>query len=160
MSHIEIGQLGEEIACQYLEKKGYTILDRNFRRKWGEIDIICSKTHNNAENVPRGTLLGWLTSFFMPKLTHKYSQVYQQERHSDKKIVFVEVKTLQPSSLRPEDNITPAKQRKLIRSCQLYLSQKSYSNNTNWQIDVIAILLDKRTGKANVEHLEQAVYFG
>lgn len=36
----EIGDGGEEIAAQYLEKKGYRILKRNFRTSFGEIDII------------------------------------------------------------------------------------------------------------------------
>lgn len=36
----KIGKLGEIIASQYLIKKGYKILDRNFRKKFGEIDII------------------------------------------------------------------------------------------------------------------------
>lgn len=36
----ELGQLGEDIACRYLENLGHTILERNWR--WGhlEIDII------------------------------------------------------------------------------------------------------------------------
>jgi putative endonuclease len=34
------GQKGEDIACAYLEKKGYTILERNFRCKIGEVDIV------------------------------------------------------------------------------------------------------------------------
>lgn len=36
----EIGNLGEEIAFEYLKKKGYIIKERNFKRKWGEIDIV------------------------------------------------------------------------------------------------------------------------
>lgn len=36
----ETGKSGEEIASDYLEQKGYTILERNFRCKQGEIDII------------------------------------------------------------------------------------------------------------------------
>lgn len=32
--------LGEETACRFLLKKGYKILERNFRRGYGEIDII------------------------------------------------------------------------------------------------------------------------
>lgn len=36
----EIGKLGENLATKYLQKSGYTIIDRNFRCKQGEIDII------------------------------------------------------------------------------------------------------------------------
>ena len=36
----EIGQFGENLACEYLVKGGYKIIERNFRQKWGEIDII------------------------------------------------------------------------------------------------------------------------
>jgi putative endonuclease len=32
--------LGENASCEYLEKKGYKILERNFRKGYGEIDII------------------------------------------------------------------------------------------------------------------------
>jgi len=36
----EVGQLGEDIAERYLKKKRYKIVERNYREKWGEIDII------------------------------------------------------------------------------------------------------------------------
>jgi len=36
----QIGKLGEDIACEYLVKNGYKIIDRNFRRPWGELDIV------------------------------------------------------------------------------------------------------------------------
>ena len=35
-----IGKVGEDRACQYLYEKGYDILERNFRCRGGEIDII------------------------------------------------------------------------------------------------------------------------
>ena len=39
----EIGRLGEELAAKYLKKSGYMKVDRNFRCKQGEIDIIAKK---------------------------------------------------------------------------------------------------------------------
>lgn len=38
-----IGNIGEDIACRYLQGKGFTIVTRNYSRKWGEIDIIAQK---------------------------------------------------------------------------------------------------------------------
>lgn len=35
-----IARLGEGLATEYLKKKGYKIVERNFRRGYGEIDII------------------------------------------------------------------------------------------------------------------------
>ena len=43
MNNKERGNLGEEKASQYLLSKGYEILERNWRTKTGEIDIICKK---------------------------------------------------------------------------------------------------------------------
>jgi putative endonuclease len=40
---IEEGNRGEEIAVKYLQDKGYKIIDRNFRLKGGEIDIVAVK---------------------------------------------------------------------------------------------------------------------
>ena len=38
--HNDLGNLAEELAATFLEKKGYKILVRNFRYQRGEIDII------------------------------------------------------------------------------------------------------------------------
>lgn len=37
---MNFGSWGEEIAVSYLIEKGYTILNRNFRSRFGELDII------------------------------------------------------------------------------------------------------------------------
>lgn len=34
------GKLGEDYACEFLIKKGYKIIDRNYHSRFGEIDII------------------------------------------------------------------------------------------------------------------------
>ena len=41
----ELGAWGEEKAVQYLRRKGYKILDRNYSCRFGEIDLIVSDRH-------------------------------------------------------------------------------------------------------------------
>lgn len=38
-----IGNVGEDIAVRYLQRKGYEVVARNFQRPWGEIDIVARK---------------------------------------------------------------------------------------------------------------------
>ena len=38
-----LGNFGEEQAARYLRRKGYRIVERNFRCRQGEIDLIASK---------------------------------------------------------------------------------------------------------------------
>lgn len=39
----QLGRRGESIASAFLENKGYTILERNWRTPYGEIDIIARR---------------------------------------------------------------------------------------------------------------------
>lgn len=42
-NHIKVGQKGEDIVVKHLVKLGFEILDRNYRKKWGELDIVVKK---------------------------------------------------------------------------------------------------------------------
>ncbi|MCY3568179.1 MAG: YraN family protein [Chloroflexi bacterium] len=35
-----LGAAGEQVAARYLSARGYQIIERNYRRRWGEADII------------------------------------------------------------------------------------------------------------------------
>jgi len=54
----QLGQLGEEIACEYLVKKGYKIIERNFRRPWGELDIVAKAPDKTLVFVEVKTVSG------------------------------------------------------------------------------------------------------
>lgn len=43
MKNKDTGNFGENLACNYLIKKGFTILEQNWRYKHLEIDIIACK---------------------------------------------------------------------------------------------------------------------
>ena len=43
MSQPSLGKFGEDYTCTYLQGKGYKILERNFRNKLGEIDLIAQE---------------------------------------------------------------------------------------------------------------------
>jgi len=45
--NIELGILGEKIASDYLVSKNYKIITKNFRKTFGEIDIV-AKSKNNT----------------------------------------------------------------------------------------------------------------
>jgi putative endonuclease len=39
------GDIGEDITCKYLEKRGYRVVERNYLKPWGEIDIVAEKAN-------------------------------------------------------------------------------------------------------------------
>ena len=122
-----IGKLGEDIAVKYLEKHGYKILDRNYRKPWGEIDIIAS------ENIGKNQFLA----------------------RQSQELVFIEVKTQnQKFEWRPEENITRHKKRQLSRIVTTYLKANRIPEDQNWRVDVLAITLDFKTKNAQIEHIQ------
>lgn len=42
-NHIGLGRCGEEMAAAFLQKRGYRVLERNYRCPLGEIDLIVCK---------------------------------------------------------------------------------------------------------------------
>jgi putative endonuclease len=72
--HITTGKSGEDLAAMYLEHKGYTVIERNWRSRRNEVDIIASekkmlhfvevKTRSNLDfALPESKVKG-------PKLRH------------------------------------------------------------------------------------------
>lgn len=43
MNAILVGAAGEKAACNYLKKNKYKILDKNYRKPFGEIDLIARR---------------------------------------------------------------------------------------------------------------------
>ena len=45
------GDEGEEVAFLYLKKNGYTILERNYKTKYGELDLIATLRQARGKKV-------------------------------------------------------------------------------------------------------------
>jgi putative endonuclease len=39
-SRVALGKIGEDLACRELERRGYELLERGYRRRSGELDIV------------------------------------------------------------------------------------------------------------------------
>lgn len=42
----EIGQKGEKMVAEYLKSQGYTVIKRNYKDRYGEVDIIAEDCEN------------------------------------------------------------------------------------------------------------------
>ena len=123
----ETGDRGEDIACYYLEKHGFTIKERNHLRKWGEIDIVAVKD----------------------KILH----FIEVKSVFDKDMIGTGIK----GEYRPEDNVTNLKQKKLRRVIQTYLNESRCKVDTEFRFHVITVVMNKITGKSKVKMLNDII---
>ena len=94
----EKGNVGEDIACKFLRAKGFVIVDRNYQKKWGELDIVALENGSKWDSVAK------ILHFFEVKsVTRNFSA---------------------GSPYRPEDNVHNLKVRHLQRIIQTYLAEK------------------------------------
>ncbi len=88
MSVREKGNYYELKACQYLELKGYKIIETNFRTRWAEIDIIARDKNYIAFVEVKGRRKNSLVSGFeaidinKQKKIEIAAKIYSQKRPS------------------------------------------------------------------------------
>lgn len=88
------GKAGENEAVKYLKKKGYKILETNYRKTYGEIDIIAKQGENIAfvevktrKNDAYGTPAEFVTPSKQKKII-KTAYTYIQEQDLDANFTF------------------------------------------------------------------------
>jgi putative endonuclease len=84
------GRFGEQLAEKYLAKNGFTILNRNWRCRLGEIDLVCQDKNCLViveVKTKRGTAYGqpeemvtWRKKAKLQKLARIYPSELQQRR--------------------------------------------------------------------------------
>ncbi len=127
--HNETGAIGENVAVKYLEKKGFFVIDRNYRKKWGELDIVAQKDG--------------LVHFVEVKTVSRTSF----GGHFEQEI----------NNYRPEDNMHPWKLKRLRRALQTYLLEKYKTKDPDWQFDLACIFLDQEKRVAKVKFIENLI---
>lgn len=121
----EIGDLGESLACKYLQNKGYTILDRNFWRKWGELDIVCKK-NNKIHFIEVKTLS------------------YLQKRDLEWAVTH--------ETWRPEEQVHKFKLHQIEKALNTWLEVNNCPDD--WQIDVVGVRIVPRETFCSINYIE------
>ncbi len=96
--HNEVGVIGEMVAVEYLESKGHTIVERNYRRKYGELDVVSRQGS-----------------------TVHFVEVKTVSRETVGNGVLGE-------HLRPEENMHKGKIARLLRVLQVYVAKNEVSD--------------------------------
>jgi len=119
------GKTGEDVATLFLERKGFTILERNYWKKWGEIDIIASK--------------GDMVYFVEVKAVSYETKAALEYAVSHE-------------TWTPEERVHQAKMHSLANTIESWIFEKNYPGS--WQIDVISVRLVPRETFATVKIIE------
>ncbi|NEN91584.1 MAG: YraN family protein [Okeania sp. SIO3H1] len=112
-SKIDRGILGEDLVAKWLTQKGWQILHRRWKCRWGELDIIALKTSpledNQAQKFPI--------------------------------LIFVEVKTRSRGNWDKNGllAVTEAKQAKLWQTAEIFLSDRPELADCSCRFDVALV---------------------
>jgi putative endonuclease len=121
--HNEVGKIGENIAVSFLVKQGFSVIERNYSTRHGELDIIATKdTTLHCIEVK---------SVKVRELT-------------DNSIAHLAV--------RPEDNLTPSKWSKILVAFEEYKKHTGVPHELAHQIDLACVYIDteKREGRVKL----------
>ncbi len=78
------------------------------------------------------------------------------EDKKNEQLVFIEVKscvTRNPENALPEANVTNAKLRKIFKAINYFL-QKEKMLDREWRLDLITVIFNEETGKADLKHIK------
>lgn len=136
MDRKKLGGLGEKIAEDFLRKKGYKILAKNYSSNLvsgpqrGEIDLV-AKIGEVICFVEVKTLLAPL-------------------ERSSPLIGF------SGDGFLAEDKVDWLKQRKLVKTAEAWLAKNRIPSDSPWQIDVVTVQVEPAGKKARVRHFRNA----
>lgn len=116
----EHGRIGEDVAAQFLERKGYKVIERNYRKPWGEIDIIAIK----GDSV-------------------RFVEVKAVSRE-------ITALVTRENGYRPEEQVHPAKLAKLARTAELYMANNEDDRDFQIDVVGVFLDLKTRTARCRL----------
>ncbi len=128
--HNEIGKIGEELAVKWLISNDYSLIERNYLRKWGEIDIVARETMEKLH-------------FIVVKAVS-----YETQKDLDWSVTH--------ETWRPEEKVHKNKQDRFKRAIQTWLGENKYQGE--WQIDILTVYVVPREKYARIKLLENIVF--
>jgi len=150
-----LGNLGEDIAEMFLVKSGYKIIGRNYLKKWGELDIIAK--HNNEivfcevkSKVTRENSIGNNINVSRTVSRDGFTE-------NDFNIKISREMDNDDNEFLPSENAHPQKLKRIYRAVQSYCAEKRVSDNQEWRIDVITVVIDFLKKEAIINHIENIV---
>lgn len=127
--HNEIGKMGEEIAAKWLTEKGFIVIEQNYLRKWGEIDIVTRGTSGKVHFVEIKTVS------YETKGALEYAVSHE--------------------TWRPEENVHRNKIDRIKRAIQTWIAEHKYKGD--WQTDIITLRLVPRKKIARIKLIDNIV---
>ena len=124
----QVGAYGEEIAVTYLQNKGFSILDTNYLKKWGEIDVI-AKQEGRVHFVEVKTV--------------------SYETKADL------TSAVARGTYAPEEQVHASKLKKLSRVIETWIIEHEWEGE--WQIDVAAVRIVPRETYATVKYIPNII---
>lgn len=124
----KIGAIGEEIAKKHCVRLGWEILDQNYLKKWGEIDIVARATGKIR---------------FVEVKTVSYET--KQEL----------IRAVSCGTWRPEENVHVKKIQRLNRAIESWILEHNYDGE--WEIDVIAVRIVPREKYATIKYIDNVI---
>lgn len=134
----KIGEIGEELVVKLLKERQWEVLERNFTRKWGEIDVV-AKNKGKIHFIEVKTISDEGLDRFSRETTSP--EAGEEGVSRENKDVF-----------RAEDNVHPWKLKRMAKTVETYLAIKDISED--FQTDLYVVHLDLKDKRSKVRIIE------
>jgi putative endonuclease len=128
----QVGAFGEQITVKYLINKGFLVLNTNYLKKWGEIDIVARETIGNKKII---RFVEVKTVSYETMAALNYAVTHE--------------------TWQPEDNVHFKKIQRMNRTIESWLLENQC--DLDWQIDIAAVRIVTREKYASVKYIPNII---